>query len=38
MMWYAGLDWATDHHDVVVIDEAGHQVSSARRAKSSWRV
>ncbi len=22
-MWYAGIDWADDHHDAVVIDEAG---------------
>ena len=29
-MWYAGLDWANDHHDVVIIDEAGHQVASKR--------
>ena len=21
-MWYAGIDWANDHHDVVVIDES----------------
>ncbi len=29
-MWYAGLDWANDHHDVVVIDESGRQVASKR--------
>lgn len=29
-MWYAGIDWANDHHDVVVIDESGHQVASKR--------
>ena len=29
-MWYAGIDWANDHHDVVVIDEAGRQVTSQR--------
>ena len=29
-MWYAGLDWANDHHDVVVIDERGRQVASKR--------
>src|SRR2546421_11026353 len=29
-MWYAGIDWATDHHDAVVIDEKGHQVASLR--------
>jgi len=29
-MWYAGIDWATDHPDAVVIDEKGHQVGSLR--------
>jgi transposase len=29
-MWYAGIDWADEHHDVLVIDEAGRQVSSLR--------
>jgi transposase len=29
-MWYAGIDWANDHHDVVVIDEHGRQVASQR--------
>lgn len=29
-MWYAGIDWANDHHDVVVIDERSHQVASKR--------
>jgi len=29
-MWYAGIDWADAHHDALVIDEAGHQVSSLR--------
>jgi transposase len=29
-MWYAGIDWADDHHDVVVIDAAGKRVSSLR--------
>lgn len=31
-MWYAGIDWADRHHDVVVIDEAGHQVAIKRVA------
>lgn len=31
-MWYAGIDWADDHHDALVIDEAGRQVSSLRVA------
>lgn len=29
-MLYAGLDWADNHHDIVVIDEAGHQLASKR--------
>jgi len=29
-MWYAGIDWADDHHDILVIDEKGHQVGSLR--------
>jgi transposase len=31
-MWYAGLDWADEHHDVVVIDDTGRQVTSQRVA------
>jgi hypothetical protein len=27
-MWYTGIDWADDHHDAAVIDEAGHQLAS----------
>jgi transposase len=27
-MWYTGIDWADDHHDAVVIDEAGRQLAS----------
>jgi hypothetical protein len=27
-MWFAGIDWANDHHDVVVIDADGHQVGT----------
>jgi transposase len=30
-MWFAGIDWADRHHDVVVIDEAGRKVAA-------WRV
>jgi transposase len=26
-MWFAGIDWADRHHDLVVIDEAGHKVA-----------
>jgi transposase len=29
-MWYAGIDWANDHHDALLIDEQGHQVGSLR--------
>ncbi len=29
-MWYAGIDWANDHHDILVIDEKGRQVASLR--------
>ena len=31
-MWYAGIDWADQHHDVVVIDAAGHQAGTRRVA------
>lgn len=33
-MWYAGIDWADDHHDAVVIDAHGQQVQSLRVAHS----
>ena len=29
-MWYAGIDWANDHHDILVIDEKGRQVGMLR--------
>jgi len=29
-MWYAGIDWADQHHDALVIDEKGRQVGSLR--------
>ena len=29
-MWYAGIDWSDDHHDVVVIDEQGQRMASCR--------
>jgi transposase len=31
-MWYAGIDWANDHHDIVVIDEKGQKLGSLRIA------
>jgi transposase len=29
-MWFAGIDWADRHHDLVVIDEAGSKVGALR--------
>ena len=29
-MWYAGIDWANDHHDALVIDERCSQAGSLR--------
>jgi transposase len=29
-MFFTGIDWADDHHDIVVIDQAGKRVSSLR--------
>jgi transposase len=34
-MWYTGIDWANDHHDVLVLDEKGHQVGSLRISHST---
>lgn len=31
-MWYAGIDWADQHHAIVVIDETGRQVGALRVA------
>jgi hypothetical protein len=31
-LWYAGIDWADDQHDVVIIDEPGQRVASCRVA------
>jgi Transposase len=31
-MWYAGIDWADDHHDLVVLSEQGQQVRTLRVA------
>ena len=27
-MWYAGIDWADEHHVVVVLDEKGQQMAT----------
>ncbi len=32
MKWFAGIDWADRHHDVMVIDETGQQAGSLRVA------
>lgn len=29
-MWFAGIDWADRHHDLVVIDETGRRVAQLR--------
>ena len=29
-MWFVGIDWADTHHDVVVLDDVGHQMRSFR--------
>ena len=34
-MWYAGIDWSEQHHDVVVIDADGRKVASRRFAHSA---
>jgi transposase len=31
-MFYAGIDWADQKHDTLVLDEAGHQIGSLRVA------
>jgi Transposase/Transposase IS116/IS110/IS902 family len=31
-MWYAGIDWADDHHDLVVLDDYGRQLRTLRVA------
>jgi transposase len=34
-MWYAGIDWADDHHDLVILDDAGDPIRSLRVAHSA---
>jgi transposase len=31
-MWFAGIDWADDHHDLVVLDDHGRQLRTLRVA------
>jgi transposase len=32
--WFAGIDWADDHHDLVVLSEQGHHLRTLRVAHS----
>ncbi len=34
-MWFAGIDWADEHHAVAIVDEAGHQHGTLRVAHSA---
>jgi transposase len=34
-VWYIGIDWADDHHDAAVVDEAGQQVAKIRVTHSA---
>jgi transposase len=34
-MWYTGIDWASEHHDALVLDDKGHQVGSLRVSHSA---
>jgi len=34
VVWYAGIDWAERHHDVVLIDAQGDRVAQLRVAHS----
>jgi transposase len=34
-MWFTGIDWADTHHDILVIDEGGHQLASFRVAHTA---
>ena len=36
-MWYAGIDWADTHHDVVVIDEGAKPRRYSRESRCSLR-
>src|SRR2546426_12004061 len=35
LMWYARMAWADQHHDAVVIDEAGQRVAALRVAHTA---
>jgi hypothetical protein len=32
IMWFIGLDWADEHHDICVITDVGKQIGSLRIA------
>jgi transposase len=34
IVFFAGIDWADDHHDIAVLDQQGHLVNSTRVAHS----
>jgi len=34
-MWYAGIDWADDHHDLVILDDPGERVRTQRVAHTA---
>src|SRR5438045_3999163 len=34
-MWYAGIDWADEHHDAVVLAQSGRQITTLRVAHTS---
>jgi transposase len=34
-MWFAGVDWADEHHDVAIVDETGRQQGALRVAHSA---
>jgi hypothetical protein len=34
-MLYAGIDWADDHHDLVIIDDTGRTLGSLRVSHNS---
>ena len=34
-MWFTGIDWADTHHDIVIIEESGRQLTSFRVAHTA---
>jgi transposase len=34
-MWYAGIDWADDHHDLVIVDDVGEIMRTLRVAHTA---